>query len=276
MSRTSARPLVVGLSISTPPDVRDHGVGLEHVDDALAEIVKHLLVSGRRLVYGGDLRVGGYTELVIELVRRYQPEAEGSFHDLLPWPAHLDLTRDAEAELAPEVRVERVPGPGGRGVDRHDPYLRAVALGTMRERLVGQIDALVAIGGKTGDVAGPVPGLVDEVGRALTAGRPVYLMGGFGGATALIREVIAGGSPPQLTPGHQRRFARYRRVEAAFAARGRPIDWDAALAPLRTGPRPDDGLTDVERDRLGTSVDVDELVALLERGLDALDPPATD
>ena len=48
-------------------------LGDGHLRSAMAAIAAHVLARGDDLAYGGDLRGGGFTELLLELVVRYSP-----------------------------------------------------------------------------------------------------------------------------------------------------------------------------------------------------------
>ena len=62
----------VAISISESPDMAVLGLSDEHLQDAMAELALALLSSGTSLAYGGDLRAHGFTELLFELLMRYQ------------------------------------------------------------------------------------------------------------------------------------------------------------------------------------------------------------
>ncbi len=66
----------VAISISDSPDMAVLGLAEEHLRDAMAEVARHLLAMGARLVYGGDLRAYGFTELLFELVARHRRDAD--------------------------------------------------------------------------------------------------------------------------------------------------------------------------------------------------------
>jgi hypothetical protein len=59
---------VIAISTSESPDMRALGLSEEHLRDAMAEIARHLLALGARLVYAGDLRAHGFSELLFELL----------------------------------------------------------------------------------------------------------------------------------------------------------------------------------------------------------------
>ena len=53
----------IAISISETPEALTKGIGKAMFDDLSVEIARHLLVTGAKLVYGGDLRIGGFTKL---------------------------------------------------------------------------------------------------------------------------------------------------------------------------------------------------------------------
>ena len=53
--------LKIGISISEHDDLKKLGYSETHLKDASIEFGRYLLVYGADIVYGGDLRDGGYT-----------------------------------------------------------------------------------------------------------------------------------------------------------------------------------------------------------------------
>src|SRR5215470_16444954 len=61
----------IAVSISDSPDLASLGLGDRHLRDVMVEVARHLISAGAALVYGGDLRKKGYTELLFEVAARY-------------------------------------------------------------------------------------------------------------------------------------------------------------------------------------------------------------
>ena len=96
----------VAISTSDSPDMAALGLSEEHLRDAMAEIARHLLALGARLVYGGDLRQHGFTELLFELVARHARDADdkqSSATNFLAWPVHILKTSAEIAEWAQDL-----------------------------------------------------------------------------------------------------------------------------------------------------------------------------
>jgi hypothetical protein len=68
---TPLKGKLIGLSISNPPDLAERGMNLVHLEDAMVECARYLLVQGASLGYGGDLRPGGFTTILFALVRTH-------------------------------------------------------------------------------------------------------------------------------------------------------------------------------------------------------------
>ena len=61
----------IAISISESPDLSLLGMSDRHLRRAMEAMATYLLSFGYRLAYGGDLRRGGFTEQLFELVSRY-------------------------------------------------------------------------------------------------------------------------------------------------------------------------------------------------------------
>ena len=87
----------VAISISESPDMSVFGLSGAHLRDAMDRLALHLLASGARLAYGGDLRANGFTEWLFELVSRYRretSETQISVTSYLAWPNHISMPAD--------------------------------------------------------------------------------------------------------------------------------------------------------------------------------------
>jgi hypothetical protein len=185
----------VGLSVSTSPDLARLGLHESHVELTLGEIARVVILAAGRLVYGGHLEPDGYTAFLQGELEKYgRPR---SLLVCLPWPVHRELALDelqrAEAILNVKGEIEYLAAdgtPGPRDADRgaapvpvDDAQLRASALTAMRRRVTGVCDARVLVGGKRDGFQGEMPGVIEEAILAIRTGKPVFLAGGFGGAT---------------------------------------------------------------------------------------------
>ncbi len=197
----------VGVSVSESPDLWSLGLSDRHLHDAMAEIALQILASGRSLAYGGDLQQHGFTELIAELVGRYQnhPRHRGevSVTDYLAWPVHIRMTPDeivaSSAEHEPCSHIVFLALDGTRLAQKQRLTLRphepdedewTVGLTSMRTTMREDIQARIMLGGRIEGYKGVMPGIAEEAYLSLEAGQPVFLIGGFGGCARDIAETV--------------------------------------------------------------------------------------
>ncbi len=248
----------IAVSISDSPDLAARGLGERHLCDVMVEIARYLIAEGARLVYGGDLRRHGYTELLFEVAARYHPTAEEgpSIVNVLPWPVHVEIAPDDLAERARSLgeyaQIIRLAADGSDLVGnaefpapppREDQW--APALTAMRRRVARDTRAAIVLGGAVQNYRGIMPGIAEETLMAVENRNPVYLLGGFGGCAGDICEEM--------------RLAERGRARRDWGMRNRFRELHPEL--LRNG------LTAEENRRLARTVHTDEVVLLILRGL---------
>lgn len=255
---------VVAISVSDSPDLGSLGMGDAHLRDATAELARHVLALGARVAYGGDLRTGGFTEILFELVARHRRDADegdqrSAVVSYLAWPVHIskpvhDLERYAsELEGIATLLILNIEGISlsreqRRQLDSRpaDPEEWIQGLTAMRHRVVRDTSARIVAGGAVDGFLGSMPGIAEEAYIALERGQPLYILGGFGGCAADVAAAIG-----------------------IADVRGVPLrDWgqadifvNAAANGLRNGLSIDENRT------LAVTPHVDEAIALVLRGL---------
>lgn len=215
------KDLKIGLSISNPPNLLDHGISETHLDDALVEFTRYLLVHGGRILYGGDLREGGFTEKLYNLVRSYFSEDTQSSHKIFnyqAWPIYLKLSTKERAELNKIVSFKTVEPPQICELDKNkflipdsieNKVIWAMSLTKMREKMNEDLDVRIMIGGAIEHHKGKYPGLLEEAYMALREKKPLFLLGGFGGCTKAITNLILGEKSLELTESLQKKDKEY-------------------------------------------------------------------
>lgn len=258
----------VAISVSESPDLSVLGLGPQHLREAMAEIARYLLANGGRLLYGGDLRPGGFTQLLFELVARHRP-ADGSTEPALvnfvPWPVHMSLAPDEVkkwadgigpyAELVCLSRDGGPMSPSRRA--KHAPAVPGPAdwsrgLSSMRKALTKLSKARVTLGGRVEGYKGKMPGIAEEALASLEAGKPIYILGGLGGCAGDIAETMRLMEP---NPAKADRLV-------AWPGRNRFVAFDSSN--LKNGLNPD------ENRRLAQTGYIEEAIALILRGLGRL------
>lgn len=215
---------VVGLSISATLDLAARGYSDRHLQDACVTFARQLLAAGARLTYGGDLRPGGFTESLLELVATYQSrdiERRPSFVNYLAYPVYAKYQRELLEggfdAVEPYGRHIALDMAGNNLNERRlkpveaidfSPDDWAAALTAMRRRVTSECDCRIVLGGQVSGFMGRMPGVAEEALLALEAGQPLFVVGAFGGCAADILQSL------ELSHEPTQRRARWAGQEA--------------------------------------------------------------
>ena len=285
----------IGLSISDSADLPMRGFGPPHLRDAAAEFARFLLAAGATLAYGGDLRQGGFTEVLFELLTAYRAisgEAVDAIQSYLAWPIHLDLDDTQRARLKNTARFHPIPPPADLGIDAagiasakqvppttpENRVAWARSLTAMRERMNAEIHARLLLGGQARGL-GKYPGLAEEALLALRSSKPVYLIGAFGGCAEAVIVALRGNKPAALTLDYQGAETLPGAAIALYNSQvppgGEPIDYTALTAEFEKFGIAglNNGLDAEENELLFTTMNLPEMIALVLRGLGRLGQP---
>ena len=196
----------VAISISDSPDMSVLGLSNAHLRDAMDRLALHLLSSGARLAYGGDLRAYGFTEWLFELVSRYRretSEVQIGVTNYLAWPVHIRMATDEleaiSAGLADTGELVCLTQDGHRlnpsawkerALYQPNDQEWAAGLTAMRHVVRRATHARVVLGGRVTGYKGVMPGIAEEALLSLRKRQPLFLLGGFGGCTRDIAETL--------------------------------------------------------------------------------------
>jgi hypothetical protein len=188
----------LGVSVSDSPDLGRLGLVDGHLRLALGEVTRTMLLSGGRLVYGGHLDPEGYTTFLRTELEQYGRQAR-TLRVYLAWSEHRRLSLQqleaAEEDLGLNGDIVYLDAEGNQVARDHErgaepepvpPELMAPSLTSLRQHMAEETDARLLIGGRVTGFQGRMPGILEEALYAIEQGRPLYLAGGFGGATALL------------------------------------------------------------------------------------------
>jgi CHAT domain-containing protein len=206
-SCTVASPLEglqVAMSLSDSPDVNGpDGFTAQHIEDATIYLARSLVSAGAAIAYGGDFRRNGFTPLLAELIKGYNQTAAKSaefLHSYLGAPIKLEDAPDDLALTAhhtvdsDDVKQDALlPPPSDK-----ESHPAALYFSDMRQVMARHTFARIVLGGaaepriETGGsgYGGRYPGVVEEAWRTLEVGKPLYVVGGFGGAAALVADLF--------------------------------------------------------------------------------------
>lgn len=282
----------LAVSFSESPDLEARGLLPEHLTHVALELARYIIDAGHRLAYGGDLRNQGFTNHLVRLVALHGHPDEPAYARLdhyLAWPFYIDRSDDERRRLLAAATQVPVPPPADLIPDpsvppipeaAETPYLRARSLTAMRLAMNRDTHARILIAGRLANYIGYFPGVVEEAYWAIHGRKPLYLMGGFGGATAAVIEAVRGSTADALAPNifhaHARAVATtggHPPLDQMYREHGEPawveIDMRAAFAQHGVAGL-NNGLSPEENALLFETVDPLEAAALVLRGLSAV------
>lgn len=257
------RDHVIAISTSNSPDMGYLGLSDEHLRDAMGELARHLLALGARLSYGGDLRVGGFSELLFELVQRHgrdvDEDSPAGITNFLAWPVHLRMPfaeiNKAVADLQGTAELICLDENGGRlslqlrqQLQQREPAVVewTEGLTAMRRAIQAESHARIVLGGRVDNFKGLMPGIAEESFLSLDSGAPLFVLGGFGGCARDIAESLGIANP----------WASLNRA------------WPGRDSFSRFGPSSlRNGLTEAENRTLAMTPHIDQAIILILKGL---------
>ncbi len=276
----------VGLSVSETPDFGPLGLADTHLNEVTLELERHLLAGGARLTYGGDLRKGGFTEILTQLVATYNATGSTDFKPIenyQAWPFYLSLTRDREAALKQIMHCHRIPkktevktefasinpdimpDPANPDV----PFIKAKCLTKMRESMNRDTNARIFLGGRTRGWFGVFPGILEEAYLAMRDGKPIFLLGGFGGCTQALIDLLRGQDSDEMRSALQERPADLISAYRATMSEPALIDYEGIrdFFKQRGVAGLNNNLSLEENEHMFRALDTEEIISLLFRGL---------
>lgn len=258
---------VIAVSASESPDMGYLGLSEKHLQDAMMEVARHLLALGARLSYGGDLRAGGFSELLFELVQRHRRDVEEDspvgITNFLAWPVHLRMSfveiNRASDELKGIAELVCLDENGTRmslqnrqQVQQREPSAAEWndGLTAMRRAVQAESHARIVLGGRVEKFRGSMPGIAEESLLSLASGAPLFVLGGFGGCARDIAETL----------GLANQWAPLNRA------------WPERNSFSQFGPDSlNNGLTEAENRTLAKTPHIDQAIILVLKGLASID-----
>lgn len=279
----------IAISISESEDISHYGGDLILLNDLIIEISRHILIAGGHLLYGGDLREQGFTEIFKDLSCQYGhlERSDNSaiyFTNYFAWPIHLALTPTQKAEFKySRVEVQAIEAPDECPLDKitefvspntiENLYLWVKSLTKMRKTVCTKANAYIILGGRTSGFIGKYPGILEEFLFAKRAKLPIFLLGGFGGVSKVISDIIMGKGDSDLserariTPLYNDFVDFYNKKETDDQ-----IDYDAIINEIQKEgfSNLNNGLSDDENRILFTSSNILEIIVLVMKGLNSI------
>lgn len=188
----------LGISVSESPDLGRLGLMEDHFRLALGEIARTVLVSGGKIFYGGHLQPNGYTTFLMQELQKYGRRNQ-PLKICLSWSEHRKMSPEEiqvkRQELGLLGEILLLDQEGQRLPDSYEPEAPELnwdseiinkSLAGLREFLVRHTHGRILLGGKRYGFQGAMPGLIEEAVISIQCQKPLFLAGGYGGATLSI------------------------------------------------------------------------------------------
>jgi SLOG cluster2 len=248
----------IAISISDSSELEQLGFSTKHLEDAIIEFARHFLALGSKLAYGGDLRPGGYSEVLYEVALTYRKDDLNSIDNMglssfLAWPIVALTGHKQLVELCDSMKgfadlfvvlENGQKAPLAEVIAQTTTFSTEItwapALTQMRRVMATDCDARLALGGQVSGYKGAMPGVAEELLLHIEQKKPVYILGAFGGAAREFGDFIFDGLHPKWLPKEQERIT---------------------VAQL------DNGLDESQNRLLHTTQFIDQAITLVLRGL---------
>jgi len=215
--RGKKRGLLIALSAGGDPnELSEVGLGIEHVDELMVRLAMKLLKEGHRLAFGGTLGdpTKCLTQHLIDTAQNFLQSEVAKHLDVnkpstwplvnyASWPNYESVDNDRRARL---VGVCQFIDVDPKDVSKEtlaqakktasEGRFRADALTVMRNDSSRDCDLRIVWGGKIKGSSGWIAGILEEVVSSLKAGKPVLILGGFGGCARLLADYLADANAP--------------------------------------------------------------------------------
>jgi hypothetical protein len=277
----------IGISISESDNLSELGYGVPHLKDAVIEIARYILASGGKLAYGGDMRQGGFTELIFDLLAYYKADKtlqpHERFYSYLAYPLSTTLSLEKQAELRQNVSFKKVAPPVDLQIANSNEFLKpdtpenlyvwTRCLTKMREEMETECNARIFIGGRTKGFKGKCAGILEELLIALEQNHPVYLVGAFGGITKDAIEALKRNKPESFSNEYYFDNDDYKKMFLLFNGKhpDNTINYLKYLSILQkiglNKIAEQNGLSVEDNLRLTTTPHISEVVYLILKGL---------
>jgi SLOG-like protein len=277
----------VGISVSENEDLGALGYSNVHLRDLTIEIARHLLINNYILVYGGDLRREGFTEMFSDLAYQYRSIGNLKtfyFENYFAYPIYCSLTRQNELELKKnKTYIKKVLPPQELGADANtylppstneNKLVWAKSLSHMRNQMIAGTNGRILIGGKCNNYLGKLPGIIEEAKITLLQNKPLYLIGAFGGAAKQVINAVLG-QGFSFTDSNFHRSEQYQEFKSFYNGKSEEeinFEEDQLLFSKYGIDRlaENNGLTVHENIRLFDSPHLSEIVYYLFKGLNKI------
>ena len=249
----------IAISMSESSDISRYGFDQFHLENTILELSRYLLIQQGNLAYGGHIGDGGFTNKLFNLVRCHnqfdRTENVKPILNFSGWPLPEPSVKQ-KAELNRVGTFRRVDRVDSITEELHEDFSKnpsffpatksplhrfawSIGMTKMRETQTAETCARIVLGGKTDKTVSiqldgsrsekwymsRIPGLLEEVYVSAKANQPVFLIGAYGGAAAMVIDIIEGNDRPEATWDFQKHAPHTGEVKGLYAEHG--IEWES-------------------------------------------------
>ena len=199
-AKTKCRIVSVGISVSPTEEAEAIGYDERQINRIVIRTAQYFLYKGMRVIFGHDWRTNGVMRAILNCAEIAAgatpgPDDEARMLNLVP-TGDGRVSADAAAAQREASGIFQVSSlrDYARDLGREVPTQRPDELRMLRCCLTELLDPgiRICLGGRTSHYEGRYPGIAEEAYFALKMHKPLYLIGGFGGATAAVYDVLNG------------------------------------------------------------------------------------
>lgn len=284
----------VGISISDVAyeTFSEHHINADSLIRLAQDLGRHLLSRSATLIYGGDMRPGGFTEFILDeasILKNRLEETVPHVENHLAWPLYISDKKitawRAKYTQVMDTIEHGIPSDVDEGLDKDtflapssplNSYIWSRCLTEMRKQSISLSTARICAGGKLSGYKGKMPGVLEEIVLALEAQKPMYLLGAFGGVVGnvcnfILEDVI----PEPLTENWQLLHNEgYADLQKLAYSNGHSCNYTEIIKNIQNLTVHDlasrCGLHENEYKRLMVSPFIDECIYLILKGLKEL------
>lgn len=284
----------IGISISDQNDEELIAIGQNkaHLVQLSQDLARHLLIREATLIYGGDLREDGFTEFIFDEAHALQSRTKSQnihLENYITWPIYkndgiqVTLWKAKYRDIANMIELPPVDDINDL-ITSKDSFLPPTnaqnrfvwsrCLTDMRYKMIANCDIRICAGGRHSGYKGILPGVLEEILIALEMGKPIFLLGGFGGVTASVcRFLVTHKLPEELTKEWQiQNNPGYKDMLDFCLTRGTrfSIDYELIKEKLMSGDL-NNGLNCEDNIKLFNTPFIEEALYLVFKGINSMD-----
>lgn len=309
----SVRHVAVSISPVADEELRQHGLSKLHFQIMSDELHLYLLLAGAQIGYGGALngdmtKDQNFTLQLVELVRGFSPLAKDALstdifpiQNYAPWPLSQAYTKKDTDVLNNAAKVSLGERPNAVEEfdvvfpERDDDAWRltsdtaskrfawGLGLSAMRLQMTDACAARVISGGRISGSQSASPGVLEEAWMSIFHGKPLFLVGAFGGMAGAVADLLEGRTREEFTEYFAKgNVKNYDEVVALYKSRGiefisasRMMDDIVASGRKGIAASLNNGLTDEENQELFRVADPKLAAQLIIEGLRRIDQSDT-